>query len=163
MARPTSARLIAILSLAAATLAVPATATAQTRTLSLGKAALAATVVNPCTKAYVSVSGSTVVSVLETTDASAALTLSTLSLTNATGAAFAATSTRYSFSESAEMSAWAPSAQAFPITYTTNLLGKGATAADRWILRINVTVSVDVHGTIVSASTAPAGTVCIGA
>jgi hypothetical protein len=163
MARLMSARVVAALLFAAAALAVPATATAQTRTLTLGKAALAATVVNPCTKAYVSVSGSTILGVLETTDASAALSLSLVSLTNATGSAFSATVTKYSFSESAELSAWSPSPEPLPFAYTVNLLGKGATAADRWILRINVTVAIDVNGKITSASTAPAGTVCIGA
>jgi hypothetical protein len=162
MIRPTSVRFTVALFLGAALLAFAGTAIAQTSTSATGKAALATTVVDPCTKQYVSVAGSTALSVTEDVSASGALSFKLLGVTGATGAAFSATSTKYTFSESAEMQVITLGPRPIDVSIVTKLYAAGATTADRWVLRILLSVSADQFGNITAATAKPVGTVCIG-
>ena len=162
MIRPTSVRFTVALFVGATMLAFAGTATAQTSTSVTGKAALATTVVNPCTNQYVSVSGSTALRVTEDVSPSGALSFKLLGVTGAIGAAFSATATKYTFSESADMQVITLGPRPIDVSFMTKLYGAGATTADRWVLKILLSVSADQFGNIIAASAKPAGTVCIG-
>jgi hypothetical protein len=151
----------ALVAVALSALLAPS-AMAQTSTSSTATARIATTVINPCTKQYVSVAGSTALSVAETVDGNGQLTVGLDGVTKAIGAAFSSAGTRYPMSESDSVSVFSTGPESIDVTFVSKLAAKGATRSDNWRLFITIKASVDQFGHITAASAAPAGTACIG-
>ena len=146
----------------AGTFAVSPAVMAQTSTSSTATARIAATVVNPCTRQYVTVAGSTALSAAETVEGTGRLSVQLNGVTRATGAAFSSAGTKYAMAESDGVTVFSTGPEPIDVTFTSKLAAAGPTRTDRWRLAITVKASVDQYGHITSASVAPAGTVCIG-
>ena len=171
-------RKLAFLIVAVAALTCPASASAQTDTTAMvvqtdstgivvdttaiAAPRLAATVLNPCTKQYVTISGTTTLSVAEEVNGHGALTFVLSAATNATGAAFGSTATKYSFTEIESVVARATAAQAMEVGFDSKLQARGSTAGDRWGLAVRIRLTVDEFGRITAASVTPGPSRCIG-
>jgi hypothetical protein len=146
----------------AALLAVPSAALAQTSTSSSATARIATTVVNPCTKQYVSISGSTAVTVTEAVDGNGQLTAALTGATKAIGAAFSSAGTKYPMAETDGVTMFSTGPEPIELTFMSKLAATGPTRGDRWRLAVNIKASVDQFGHITAASVVPAGTAGIG-
>jgi len=156
------ARTLSVLIVAVAALTWQSPASAQTETTATAAPRLAATVLNPCTQQYVSVAGTTTVSVSEAVDANGDLTFVLSATTNATGAVFSNTATKYAFTEIENVVAHAAAPEALEVGFQSKLMTRGSTAGDRWGLAVRIKVAVDQFGKITAASVAPGLTRCIG-
>lgn len=172
------ARILAVLIVAVAALAWPAPAFAQTDTTAIAvppdsigivvdttaiaAPRLAATVLNPCTKQYVTLSGTTTLSVAEEVDAHGALTFVLSAATSATGAAFGSTATKYAFTEIENVVARATEKQAMEVGFDSKLQARGSAPGDRWGVAVRIKLIVDEFGRITAASVTPGPSRCIG-
>jgi len=161
------ARTLSVLIAAVAALSWQAPASAQTDTYAKVAPRLAATVVNPCTRQYVNVSGTTTLSVSEAVDETGRLKFvlsaaTNLTGTNATSTMLSNTATSYSFTEIENVVGRATAAQPLELGFDSKMQARGSTAGDRWGLAVRIKVAIDEFGTITAASVTPGPTRCIG-
>jgi len=157
-----SAHLIVGFSVVATLLALPGSASAQTSTAVSASAPISATVLNPCTNQYVTLSGSALFSVTEAVAGTGELKARFAVVLRATGTVAGDTSATYSFSESENVSVFAAAPQALEIGFLSKMNTRGATLTDRWRVRMQLRVGVNAAGQITATSTNAAATVCAG-
>jgi hypothetical protein len=145
-----------------AALTVASPAFAQSETSSTATPRIAATVVNPCTKQYVSIAGTTSLVVRELVDGNGQLTADVTGLTKATGAAFSSAGTKYAMSQSDGVTLLSTSPEAIEVSFMSKVSATGPARGDNWRLTLTIKAAVDQFGRITSASAVPSGTVCIG-
>ena len=144
---------------AALVVAAAPLAMAQTSSSS-ATARLAATVVNPCTKQYVSLAGSTPLIATENFVPEGVRVDLAAGVTNVTGAAFAAVATKYYMSDPGRRTYFvSPGPQSLQLGFTDVQLTAN-TPNGIWRLTVAVQANIDYRSVITSASVKPVSSTC---